>query len=98
MYVQYKKMIFEWDDQKAKQNIAKHGMSFEDARLVFFDPNRITFMDTRFDYGEERWITLGCFHDRVCVVVYTEIQDGDIIRIISARKANSRERKHYGDS
>ena len=91
-------MNFEWDDAKAATNVAKHGISFEDARLVFFDPERITLADTRFDYGEERFITFGRLWGRLCVVVFVQPVDDHIIRIISARKANQRERSRYGDS
>jgi uncharacterized DUF497 family protein len=91
-------MDFEWDELKAQGNITKHGISFENARLVFFDPERITLADTRFDYGEERFITFGRLKDRLCVVVFTKAEDAKTIRIISARKANLRERKRYGDS
>jgi len=91
-------MDFEWDNEKARINLAKHGISFEDARIVFYDPERLTLADMRFDYGEERFITFGRLKDRLCVVVYTMTKNNKGIRIISARKANHRERKNYGDN
>jgi uncharacterized DUF497 family protein len=86
-------MNFEWDDEKAATNLAKHGLSFEQAIGVFADAERVVAMDERRDYGEERLITTGYIHGRLCVVVYTE--QNSVIRIISARKANSREQKRH---
>lgn len=91
-------MNFEWDDEKAATNLAKHGICFEDARVVFYDPDRLTLADTRFDYGEERFVTFGRLKDRLCVVVFAKTGDNQSIRIISARKANQRERKRYGEN
>jgi len=62
---------FEWDEQKNRINIEKHGISFEDANAIFEDV-RITAVDTRQLYGEIRNISLGTIHGRICVVVYTE--------------------------
>jgi hypothetical protein len=83
---------FEWDEQKNRINIEKHGISFEDAKAIFEDV-RITAVDTRQSYGEIRNISLGTVHGRICVVVYTERKG--VKRIISARKANQRERRRY---
>jgi uncharacterized DUF497 family protein len=91
-------MDFEWDAEKAQKNLEKHGVRFEIASTVFVDPDRITVIDDRFDYGEERLVTLGQTHDGILVVVTTERDEGRIIRIISARKANKRERRTYDDS
>lgn len=85
-------MKFEWDEQKNQINIEKHGISFDDAKAIF-DDVRITAVDTRQSYGEIRNISLGTVHGRICVVVYTE-RNG-VTRIISARKANQRERRRY---
>ena len=63
--------------------------------LVFLDNGRLIKLDERFDYGEERIITMGHVNNRLHVVVYT--QTNDTIRIISARKANRRERKRYAN-
>ena len=87
-------MKFEWDEQKNRINIEKHGISFEDAKAVFEDV-RITADDTRQSYGEIRKISLGMLHGRECVVVYTERKG--VTRIISARKANQRERRRYNE-
>ena len=90
-------MNFEWDADKARTNLEKHGVSFELATLVFTDGDRVTVQDTRQDYGEERLIILGQVEGRVLVVVTTERSSPKTIRIISARKANKRERRHYDD-
>ena len=91
-------MDFEWDAEKAQKNLEKHGVRFEIASAVFIDPDRITAIDDRFNYGEERLVTLGRTHDGILVVVTTERDEGQVIRIISARKANKRERRTYADS
>ena len=59
-------MLFEWDDRKAARNIAKHGVPFEYAVRVFLDPHRLDGEDTRRDYSEERWITLGKIDGGLC--------------------------------
>ena len=87
--------MFEWDDVKAKSNEAKHFVSFIFATRAFDDENRITVIDDRFDYGEVRYITLASIEQRVYVLVYT--MRGSVIRLISARKANSKEVKRYGN-
>jgi len=91
-------MDFEWDAEKARKNLEKHGVRFEIAEAVFIDPNHITAIDDRFDYGEERFVTLGQTYDGILVVITTERDEGQIIRIISARKANKRERIAYHDN
>jgi len=85
-------MTYQWDPNKAKSNLQKHGVSFADAVGVFEDENAITIED---DHPKEnRFITIGRdFLRRILVVVYTF--RGVIIRIISARKATARERKIY---
>jgi uncharacterized DUF497 family protein len=90
-------MDFEWDAEKARKNLEKHGVRFEIAEAVFLDPNHITVIDDRFDYGEERLVTVGQTYDGVLVVVTTERDEGLIARIISARKATKQERKSYHD-
>ena len=87
-------MKFEWDEQKNRINIQKHGIGFEDAKALYKDV-RITAVDTQKSYGETRKISLGTIHGRICVLVYTERKG--ITRIISARKANQRERRRYND-
>lgn len=83
---------FEWDAQKARSNLRKHGVDFADCVSVFFDDLAITINDSSSD--EERFITIGADAlGRILVVVYT--WRGERIRIISTRKATRRERKHY---
>jgi uncharacterized protein len=89
-------MEFEWDPAKASSNIAKHGVPFEYAARVFLDPLRIDRADTRRAYGEPRRIAVGEIEGRLFVVSYTP--RGRLIRLISARKANRRERKGYDGS
>lgn len=86
-------MRFEWDEEKNKLNIQKHGIDLADAADIFNHP-MLTALDTREDYGEERWIGLGWIYAVVGVVIYTE-RVGDIVRIISARKATKQEMKRY---
>ena len=89
-------MPFEWDDRKAAQNIAKHGVPFEYAVRVFLDPHRLESEDTRRDYSEERRLTLGKIEGRLFAVAYTT--RGKVIRLISARKANEREQRQYDET
>jgi uncharacterized protein len=86
-------MEFEWDDGKEKSNRAKHGVLFEYGTRVFLDPNRMDFEDVRHDYREERRIVLGEIDGELFVVIYTPRQE--VKRLISARKANDRERRKY---
>ena len=90
-------MDFEWDADQAAQNLKKHGVSFEDAELVFYDAGRIETYDGREDYGEDRWVTIGLAYCAVLYVVYT-VRHEDTIRLISARKANADERKQYREA
>jgi uncharacterized DUF497 family protein len=83
---------FEWDETKRKSNIKKHGIDFIDAPMIFSDYT-LTIEDDRYDYGEERFDTLGILDGRVVVVVHTESED--LIRIISIRKATKNEEKEY---
>jgi len=85
-------MTYQWNPNKAKSNLKKHGVSFADAVGVFEDENAITIQDEH--EREDRFITIGRdFLSRILVVVYT-FRD-IVIRIISARKATARERKMY---
>jgi uncharacterized DUF497 family protein len=84
---------FEWDDAKATQNFASHGVSFEAARLAFDDPFAVAREDRRHDYGEDRYFLLGMVQDRLLAVAYA--QRGARIRIISARLAEPQERRRY---
>jgi uncharacterized DUF497 family protein len=84
---------FEWDDAKAAANLARHGVTFEDARRAFADVFAVEREDLRQDYGERRYIWLGMVGDRLLHVAYT-MRD-QRIRIISARYAEPRERRRY---
>jgi uncharacterized DUF497 family protein len=86
-------MEFEWDDAKAKDNLAKHGVSFDEATTVFSDPFGIELLDDRANYGEERIILIGMSLTRVLVVVHTERVHRT--RIISARRATKHEQDFY---
>jgi uncharacterized protein len=86
-------MKFEWDKQKNRANIIKHGFDFSDAPRIFRLPMLVS-PDERKDYGEERWSGIGLLDGRLVVVIYAE-SENEIIRIISLRKALSYERKRY---
>ena len=90
---------FEWDPNKAKNNISKHKISFEDATSVFKDKNAISIFDDKHSLNEDRWITIGLDKKtRTLVVIHTfiEINNNNCnIRIISARKAIKNEIKLY---
>ena len=91
-------MKFEWSDEKNEFNIQKHHISFEEAKEIFLDPMHISKLDHRFDYFEERWITLGISSEEKILVVANMFFDNDgneIIRILSARKASQKERIFY---
>lgn len=85
-------MKFTWDDQKRRANIRNHGFDFVDAEEVF-EGITFTLPDDRFDYGEERFITLGLL--RATVVVIAHAEKDDEIRVISMRKATRYEQKIY---
>jgi len=85
-------MRFEWDEAKRESNLLKHGIDFIEVEKVF-EGEIVTILDVRFDYGEERFITLGLLDGRVVVIVHTETDD--LIRLISARKATSNEEISY---
>ena len=88
---------FEWDPRKDSANQRKHGISFEEAQSVFFDENAIQFYDEGHAEQEDRFIMLGLsIRSRILVVCHCERASGRAIRIISARKATSSERKFYG--
>ena len=90
-------MIYEWDPKKAKANLRKHGVSFEEAATVFIDPLAVTYPDPDHSGEEIREITIGHSVKRK-VVFLSHMQRGDRIRIIGARKATRRERKQYEES
>lgn len=87
---------FEWDERKAIANRRKHGVSFEEARSVFLDENAIRIHDPDHSVGENRFVLLGLsLHLRVLTVCHCYRSNDDVIRIISARRANKRERRQY---
>lgn len=93
-------MRFTWDENKNRQNLRKHDVRFETAVLVFDDPRALTQRDCAFD-DEERWITVGAIGPgSILLVVHThyEKHDEEVIRIISARAAESHERRAYEEA
>lgn len=88
---------FEWDSAKAKANIKKHGVSFEEARSIFYDEFAVQFFDEAHSTSEERFLLLGMSTGgRLLLVCHCEREEGNIIRIISARKATKTEGTFYG--
>lgn len=85
-------MKFEWDEAKNRSNFEKHGFDFSDADIVL-NGSCVTWVDSRFKYGEERLIALGPVRGRLVVIAH--VVRGDTVRIISMRKANSREQADY---
>ena len=86
--------IFRWDPEKARANLRKHGVAFEEAASVFRDTLSTTINDPRHSFGENRFVTPGrSDRSRTLVVVHSD--SGHAIRIISARLATRRERKRY---
>lgn len=87
---------FEWSQSKAQANLKKHGVPFEEAKSVFYDEYALQFFDDEHSSDEERFILLGkSIKSRVLLVCHCEHESGNIIRIISARKATAKERKYY---
>jgi uncharacterized protein len=85
-------MEFEWDEDKRLANVRKHGIDFVDA-IVVFEGDVVTIEDDRFEYGEQRFATLGVLQGRVVVIVHTEREA--VTRIISVRKATKNETRNY---
>jgi uncharacterized DUF497 family protein len=87
-------MRFEWDSEKAAENLRKHRVSFDEAATAFFDPLSMTVPDPDHSVAERRFITMGISSGgRLLVVAHTE--RGSTLRIISARLASASERKRY---
>jgi uncharacterized DUF497 family protein len=90
------KIAFEWDQAKSDTNSKKHGVSFEEARTVFYDENAIRFFDPDHSDEEDRFILLGMSYKlRTLVVCHCYRKNDSVIRIISARKATKHEEKSY---
>jgi uncharacterized DUF497 family protein len=87
-------VVYEWHAAKAKANLQKHGVSFDNAATVFLDPLALTFPDPHHSGGEEREITIGWTAGHQVVFV-SHCQRGDRLRTISARRATRRERSQY---
>lgn len=91
-------MRFEWDSAKALSNLKKHQVSFDEAQTVFYDDFAVQFFDEEHSANEERFLMLGMSSGaRLLVVCHCE-RTGDVVRIISARKATRREAKFYRGS
>ena len=87
---------FIWDEAKNKTNQKKHGISFDEAKTVFFDENAVEFEDPDHSKEEDRFVLLGfSFKLRMLVVCYCYRENDTVIRIISARKATNKERRNY---
>ncbi len=86
---------FEWDPKKAKSNEKKHGVSFDEARSVFFDEQALLLEDPQPLHEEERFVLMGLSASLRLLVVVHALRDGDVIRIISARKATRLETREY---
>jgi uncharacterized DUF497 family protein len=87
-------LIFQWDSNKAKTNLKKHGISFEEASTVFGDPHSLTIPDPLHSTNEERFVIIGLSY-RLKTLIVAHIERGKVIRIINAREATRQERKSY---
>lgn len=88
-------MKFEWDDSKNETNYRKHGIWFEEAQSIWADPHSLEFFDPEHSEAEDRFIRIGhSTKSRLLLVAFCE-RDGSSVRIISARKATSKEMKNY---
>ena len=90
-------MIFTWDARKNAANLRKHGIEFREAATVFYDPFSTTFPDDSHSVEEQRFVTIGS-SARVRILVIAHTEEGDTIRIISARRATPGERRFYEES
>jgi uncharacterized DUF497 family protein len=89
-------MRFEWDPVKAASNAKKHKVTFDVAKTVFYDDFAVQFFDEEHSTNEDRFLLLGMSSDaRLLLVCHCEREDGDVIRIISARKATESEAQYY---
>ena len=91
-------VVFEWDNRKASENQRKHGVSFEEAKSAFFDENARVIPDPEHSNDESRFILLGLsIRLRLLVVVHCYVKANEVVRIISARKADPSEREQYAE-
>jgi len=89
-------LFFEWDNEKNRINQKKHGVSFEEAKSVFYDDNAIQFWDEEHSEVEDRFLLLGISSKmRILLIVHCYREQESVIRIISARKATQKESQHY---
>jgi len=87
---------FDWDPAKAKRNLKNHGVSFDEAKTVFYDDFARQFYDEGHSEDEDRFLLLGVSNSsRILLICHCEIESKDTIRIISARKATAKERQLY---
>lgn len=87
---------FDWDPAKAKRNLKNHGVSFDEAKTVFYDDFARQFYDEGHSEDEDRFLLLGVSNtSRILLICHCEIESTDVIRIISARKATAKERQLY---
>ena len=88
------KLTFEWDEIKARENLKKHKVSFDEGKTIFNGPLLLTFPDTDNSETEDRYVNIGLsVKNRILVLIHAERQGK--IRIISCRKATAHERRHY---
>lgn len=87
---------FEWDERKNRANQRKHGVAFEEARSVFFDQQAVEFYDDEYGESEDRFLLLGVSATlRILMVCHCLREGGNVIRIVSARKATKNEQREY---
>ena len=88
------RLIFEWDEEKATTNAAKHGVEFEEARTIFNDPRLLTFEDVYHSEHEQRYLSLG-ISSRARLLIAAHTEESEVIRLITCRTATPRERRTY---
>jgi hypothetical protein len=102
MYNQYMELLFEWDANKARENLRKHKVSFDEAKTIFNDPLLVTFPDDEHSQQEERLISIGVsVTSKLLLVVHLEQIETEeylLIRLVSCRKATRQERKTYEEN
>ena len=98
-YIIIMEIKFDWNPEKAEINLKKHNVSFEEAKTVFYDPNAKLIADPDYSEEEDRFIILGIGNNsKVLVVCHCYRENDEVIRIISARKATTNEKKQYGEN